>query len=54
MVFEGNLKQNIERALKLYSDSDKPLKAEFFDGNRVVDVRDFIFKDPKLNKNIQQ
>ena len=54
VVLEGNLKQNIERALKLYSDSDKPLKAEFFDGNRVVDIRDFIFKDPKLNKNIQQ
>ena len=54
VVFEGNLKQNIERALKLYSDSDKPLKAEFFDGNRVVDIRGFICKDPKLNKNIQQ
>lgn len=54
VVFEGNLKQSVEKALKLYSDSEKPLKAEFFDGNRVIDVRDFIFKDPKLNTSLNQ
>jgi hypothetical protein len=54
VVFEGNLKQSVEKALKLYSDSEKPLKAEFFDGNRVIDVKDFIFKDPKLNTSLTE
>ncbi len=54
VVFEGNLKQSVEKALKLYSDSEKPLKAEFYDGNRVIDVKDFIFKDPKLNTSLSQ
>lgn len=54
VVFEGTLKQSVEKALKLYSDSDKPLKAEFYDGNKVIEIRDFIFKDPKLNTNTQQ
>jgi len=49
VVFDGNLKRSIENALKLYSDGEKPLKASFYDGNKVVEVRDFIFKDSKLN-----
>lgn len=48
VVFDGNLKRSIENALKLYSEGEKPLKADFYDGNKVVDIRDFIFKDPKL------
>jgi hypothetical protein len=48
VVFEGNLKRSIENSLKLYSEGEKPLKASFYDGNKVVDIRDFIFKDPKL------
>lgn len=51
VVFEGNLRQSIEKALKLYSDSEKPLKAEFYDGNKVVEIREFIFKDPKIKVN---
>lgn len=48
VIFDGNLKRSIENALKLYSEGEKPLKAAFYDGNKVVDIRDFIFKDPKI------
>ena len=51
VVFEGSLRQGIEKALKLYSDSEKPLKADFYDGNKVVEIREFIFKDPKVKVN---
>lgn len=46
--FNGNLKRVVENALKLYSEGEKPLKAEFFDGNKVVEIKEFIFKDPKI------
>lgn len=46
--FNGNLKRVIENALKLYSEGEKPLKAEFYDGNKVVEIKEFIFKDPKI------
>lgn len=51
VVFEGNLRQGIEKALKLYSESEKPLKANFYDGNKVVDIKEFVFNDPKIKVN---
>lgn len=46
--FNGNLKRVIENSLKLYSEGEKPLKAEFYDGNKVVEIKEFIFKDAKI------
>lgn len=48
VTFDGNLKASIESALKLYSEGERPLKAVFYDGNKVADIKDFIFKDPKI------
>lgn len=46
--FNGNLKRVIENSLKLYSEGEQPLKAEFYDGNKVVEIKEFIFKDAKI------
>ncbi len=44
---KGTLRDSIAQALKLYSKSDHPLSAVFYDGNKVVEISDFNYKDPK-------
>lgn len=47
ILFKGSLRDSVLQALKLYSKSGHPLSAEFFDGNKVVEITDFNYKDPK-------
>jgi len=47
ILLKGSLRDSISQALKLYSKSDHPLSATFYDGNKVVEISDFNYKDPK-------
>lgn len=47
IMLKGSLRDSVLQALKLYSKTDHPLAAKFFDGNKVVEITDFNYKDPK-------